>query len=70
MVRRLAAASIKWKGMKTVPGGDFSVTFAVRTMVPRRELTRTRWPSAQPILAASAGLISHRASGYASSSWE
>ncbi len=38
-VKTLAAASAKWKGMKTVPSGDRPVTNSRAVMVPRRLVT-------------------------------
>ena len=63
MVSRLAAASAKWKGMKTTPGLALEVTRARNTSDPRREVTRAGPPSGMPRRAASAGLISMSASG-------
>ena len=40
-VNRLAAVSKKWKGMKTLPGMERSVTCAVISIEPRLEETRT-----------------------------
>jgi len=41
LVNRLAAASLKWKGIKTMPGRDLSVTRAVASIWPRRVTRRT-----------------------------
>ena len=46
IVRRLAAASRKWNGMKHVPGVSRCDSRARGSIVPRRELTRTKSPSA------------------------
>src|SRR5688572_16510195 len=58
MVSRLAAASAKCMGIKTTPTVARWVTQARRTMVPRRDETRTACPSSILRRAPSAGLIS------------
>src|SRR4030042_1709536 len=40
-VSRFAAASLKWKVMKTTPGGRLSETFDLTRTLPRREATST-----------------------------
>ena len=45
MVSRFAAASAKCMGMKTTPTVVLWVSQARSTIVPRRDETRTAWPS-------------------------
>jgi len=62
-VRRFAAASLKWKGMKIIPCAERSVTLSLASNSPRREVTRIMSPSFKPILEASRGFISTKHSG-------
>jgi len=57
-VRKLAAASLKWKVMKTDPAEDLSVIWAFATTLPLRDSTC--------ILTASSGSISTFPSGWSS----
>ena len=49
MVRRLAAASSKWKGMNTEPREVWPVPMALRRFSPGRGERRTNPPSLAPL---------------------
>ena len=56
--RFVATSSGKCSVMKTMPARSAVSMRAGVSTVPRREVTRTRWPSAMPIRAASSGEMS------------
>ena len=58
MVSQLLFPSWKWKGIHVWPGLVLSDTWAVVSREPRRDVTRTRLPSAMPRAAASASFSS------------
>ena len=58
MVSQLLFPSWKWKGIHVWPGFVFADTWAVVSREPRRDVTRTRSPSAMPRAAASASFSS------------
>ena len=68
IVSRFAAASRKWNGMKHEPGVSRCETFAANSIEPRRELTRTKSPSAMPMRSASASETNTIAVGWIASS--
>lgn len=55
LVTVFVGLSLKWKDIVTTPGGEDSVTFALASTVPRRELTLTISPSEIPLAEASLG---------------
>ena len=57
-VSQLQLPSWKWKGIQVSPALVFLETCATDSILPRRELTTTRSPSAMPRFAASFVLIS------------
>src|SRR6188472_622807 len=68
IVRRLAAASRKWNGTKHVPGVSRCDRRARSSIVPRREVRRTKSPSLIPIAFASSGFRKACGSGWIESS--